>query len=482
MSFCRNCGSSVREGSVFCYNCGARYVVEEETGQKSPDTGAGSGSKSRGIIIVFVVVLVIFSGITAFCYLSAKNSYDLGINKLDLKEWKSANSCFTEAKRKGIVFFQDGFVLYDQKINEFGREQIDKANEMFDSGNYQMVKELIAGVPEESSYFSDVKKIEEKIGKEAQNKLDNIQNLIDGENYDEAEKEVNEFRKIFNFDKYSLQADEKEKFINNGIDEKAAAEEKAAETTAAAENVLETAVDTPAAASTLISLDGWNVTASSYLKEATVEHLPAFICDGDLTTAWVEGAADYGIGERVILDNPEEKMISAIRIVNGYAKSSSLYYENSRVKRLGIEFSDGSSIEKELGDNRMDYQEITLAKPVKSKSIKITILDVYNGSKYSDTCISEVSVIASDVEAAADFILPFSSERKLTETDISKLSVEQIGIARNEIYARHGYIFKTDKYKTYFENKPWYKPSTSFKEEDLNEIEKYNTVFLKDHE
>lgn len=55
-----------------------------------------------------------------------------------------------------------------------------------------------------------------------------------------------------------------------------------------------------------------------------------------------------------------------------------------------MEFSDGSYIEKSLEDNQHDYQTILLDKPVETEYVKITIMDVYKGTKYQDTCISEV--------------------------------------------------------------------------------------------
>ena len=43
-----------------------------------------------------------------------------------------------------------------------------------------------------------------------------------------------------------------------------------------------------------------------------------------------------------------------------------------------------------------------------------------------------------------------SSERLLEWSDIYMLSNEDIRIAKNEIYARHGYIFKDENLKNYF--------------------------------
>lgn len=81
-----------------------------------------------------------------------------------------------------------------------------------------------------------------------------------------------------------------------------------------------------------------------------------------------------------------------------------------------------------------------------------------------------------------DFIIPYSSERYLTEADIKDFSKDELALARNEIFARHGYVFNTDKYKDYFGKKAWYKPNPNFKETDLNDFEKYNASYIKKHE
>ncbi|HAX61080.1 MAG TPA: hypothetical protein DCX95_00755 [Elusimicrobia bacterium] len=55
-------------------------------------------------------------------------------------------------------------------------------------------------------------------------------------------------------------------------------------------------------------------------------------------------------------------------------------------------------------------------------------------------------------------------------------------IVRNEIYARHGYIFKSPELKQQFESKNWYKPNPNFSEKELNQIEKRNVQYLKEFE
>ena len=79
---------------------------------------------------------------------------------------------------------------------------------------------------------------------------------------------------------------------------------------------------------------------------------------------------------------------------------------------------------------------------------------------------------------SSGYIFPNSSSKKLTRSQILKVSKSKWGYARNEIYARHGYKFKTSKYKKYFENKTWYKPG-SFSTGELNSIEWYNMDLIK---
>lgn len=62
--------------------------------------------------------------------------------------------------------------------------------------------------------------------------------------------------------------------------------------------------------------------------------------------------------------------------------------------------------------------------------------------------------------AAGEYILPTSNSEYLTEeTLISKgLTKEQLGLARNEIFARHGRMFDTAEIQQYFDSRSWYVP------------------------
>ena len=83
-----------------------------------------------------------------------------------------------------------------------------------------------------------------------------------------------------------------------------------------------------------------------------------------------------------------------------------------------------------------------------------------------------------------EFIFPYSDSQLISQADAYYLSDTQLRIAINEIYARHGRIFKDNELKNYFESLSWYygvyEPAEFDKIQDslLNDIEKENIKTL----
>ncbi len=83
---------------------------------------------------------------------------------------------------------------------------------------------------------------------------------------------------------------------------------------------------------------------------------------------------------------------------------------------------------------------------------------------------------------AEDYILPQSSTRYLTRQDLAGLTKDQLRLARNEIYARHGRKFQTQEIQDYFNSKSWYTGTIEpkdFREEYLNVYEKENLKLIQ---
>ena len=73
-------------------------------------------------------------------------------------------------------------------------------------------------------------------------------------------------------------------------------------------------------------------------------------------------------------------------------------------------------------------------------------------------------------------IAPYSSQRRVRDSDMQQYSNWVLTLMRNEIYARHGRTFQNQRIRAYFNNQSWYRPTSSFRESWLNSTEKQNAA------
>jgi len=146
-----------------------------------------------------------------------------------------------------------------------------------------------------------------------------------------------------------------------------------------------------------------NISASSFLTEKSagieIKYSPENLCkvifylDHEYSwnrehLPWVEGVSGNGIGETITLEYKEP--VIGISVLSGYVELQKLklFKENSRLKKIEIENLETGK--KQIADfeDRVYFKYIQLEEP--AEKIKITIKDVYPGTKYSDTCISAI--------------------------------------------------------------------------------------------
>ena len=87
--------------------------------------------------------------------------------------------------------------------------------------------------------------------------------------------------------------------------------------------------------------------------------------------------------------------------------------------------------------------------------------------------------------STSDYIIWDSNIRYLTDAEVSALSLQQLNYARNEIYARRGYIFQSQELRDYFGSKYWYYgtiPASQFSAAVFNSYEQANIELLKKYE
>ena len=121
--------------------------------------------------------------------------------------------------------------------------------------------------------------------------------------------------------------------------------------------------------------------------------------DGNYGTPWVENVEGVGTGETIQITLNNKEWVQEVVLYNGYQFSEELFNNNGYVTRISVDFGNG--VIKELdctayysGTDReyAAFNKVFLDKPVYTDSIVITILAAIAGSKYSDTCISEIEL------------------------------------------------------------------------------------------
>jgi len=113
-------------------------------------------------------------------------------------------------------------------------------------------------------------------------------------------------------------------------------------------------------------------------------------------------------------------------------------------------------------------------------------LEAENGSVFRITYLvmSDEEVEMARLQAESDeYIFLDSDKRYLSEEEVRSAEVDKLRIGRNEIFARHGVIFKSEDLQAYFAGQSWYNGTVlvdNFNSEtSFNDFEKKNVELIK---
>ena len=126
--------------------------------------------------------------------------------------------------------------------------------------------------------------------------------------------------------------------------------------------------------------------------------------------------------------------------------------------------------------------ELTLGE--KQIHIETTITEEASGARFRAAVEADLFRAGSGKDDS--YLFYDSNVRYLTKDEVGSLSKEEMRLARNEIFARHGRQFLDEELAAYFEGKSWYigrvDPEIFDQEQEflLNEYEKANVSFLED--
>ena len=137
---------------------------------------------------------------------------------------------------------------------------------------------------------------------------------------------------------------------------------------------------------------------------------------------------------------------------------------------------NGEEIETIYPDDGEVYwsEEVSLKEGLNSFDIRLRD----EGANYKIVTVRITYVAPEETE---EYLFP-SDSQYITDADLAGKTKEEVALIRNEIYARHGYVFNTEAYQEYFSQKSWYQPHPSFSEAQLNGVEIANKDFLVKYE
>lgn len=111
------------------------------------------------------------------------------------------------------------------------------------------------------------------------------------------------------------------------------------------------------------------------------------------------------------------------------------------------------------------------------KPISIDAVEPTETPPEETPAFSEANLLNQD----SGFIFPDSGTVLIAQEEIEALSDSGLTYAINEIYARHGYIFRSDELRGYYEQFSWYSgdiPASEFSVDCFNQVEQQNWNLL----
>lgn len=130
------------------------------------------------------------------------------------------------------------------------------------------------------------------------------------------------------------------------------------------------------------------------------------------------------------------------------------------------------------GYNIKEYKNYDKLKEALEESGKDTLPSEFRSGNSADAYFKD----DAKYNELIGYIIPDSYSRNLTKEELEKYDNYTLGLIKAEILARHGFVFKDNKYKNYFEGKDWYVKDLTFKgtNSEMNNYEDNNIKLIEE--
>ena len=133
-----------------------------------------------------------------------------------------------------------------------------------------------------------------------------------------------------------------------------------------------------------------NASASSTIVQTKTDNNPMKLFDGRDDSTWQEGVQGYGMGEFVSWNMDRKYNIKYIGFKLGNWVNDYYYYGNAKPKTITLTVGDFTGQVTFTNDRAVQWVE--LSNEVTADSMKLVINDVFPGTTWQDTCITEILV------------------------------------------------------------------------------------------
>jgi len=184
---------------------------------------------------------------------------------------------------------------------------------------------------------------------------------------------------------------------------------------------------------------------------------------------------------KYILPDSDRRLVSVDEL-RGLTLHQLYFARNEIFARHGFDFAT-PLLRYYFGDRfwyqrREGFKSPSLSEIEKANIAAIQQVEAEKGGPFAPHGNMVITGMERDNTAPPD-LFPYSSSEPLSRVAVQNLSLQELSIARNEIYARHGFPFSSQTLSNYFEQKPYYLRDESAKNPNLSPIEEQNLWLIR---
>lgn len=203
--------------------------------------------------------------------------------------------------------------------------------------------------------------------------------------------------------------------------------------------------------------------------------------DYEIVKKWLEGT--YVAGEETTRKTSEKKTkeTEAAKTAETEAPATEALVTEPATETPATEAPAESETEEHVTDGKFeDLSDVDLFS-LSQDELATTVREETETEAESETESETETESEIEADTRSEYIFPDMDTRYLTRDEVSKLSLQAVCYAKNELYARHGRKFLSQELKDYFNDKTWYEGTVdpdSFSPGVFNTYENDNLLLL----